>query len=173
VFGIVKCRLYSGPGTSTTKNQAYNDYYLLVGFGRACTPVRCAHPSFLAHCHAKTGAARPPDRPASYSSPKNKKINYFQKQMLYFRLELGPPGVYRISFHRTTEALIHNTPRPLPRPTHRTLLSCSAPKKIMSPVPAPTPAPPIAASLLLLANNTYMEKNPAKNHNIGPRVISH
>jgi hypothetical protein len=27
-------------------------YLLLVGFGRACAPVRCAHPSFWAHCHA-------------------------------------------------------------------------------------------------------------------------
>ncbi len=126
-----------------------------MGFGRACTPVRCAHPSFfsfLAYCHAKTGAARPLDRPATYSSPKNKKINYFQKQMLYLRLELGPAGVYRISFQRTTEALIHKTPRPFPRPTHRT---CSAPKKIVSPAPAPTPATPIAASLLLLANNIW------------------
>jgi hypothetical protein len=25
---------------------------ILVGFGRACAPVRCAHPSFWAHCHA-------------------------------------------------------------------------------------------------------------------------
>jgi hypothetical protein len=33
---------------------------ILVGFGRACTPVRCAHPSFLAYCEAKQGAARPP-----------------------------------------------------------------------------------------------------------------
>jgi hypothetical protein len=32
----------------------------LVGFGRACAPMRCAHPSFWAHCHAKQGAARPP-----------------------------------------------------------------------------------------------------------------
>jgi hypothetical protein len=31
-----------------------------VGFGRACAPVRCAHPSFWVHCHAKRGAARPP-----------------------------------------------------------------------------------------------------------------
>ncbi len=29
-------------------------------FVRACAPVRLAHPSFLAHCHAKRGAARPP-----------------------------------------------------------------------------------------------------------------
>jgi hypothetical protein len=27
-------------------------YYLLVGFGRVCAPVRCEHPSFWAHCHA-------------------------------------------------------------------------------------------------------------------------
>jgi hypothetical protein len=33
-------------------------YYGLVGFGRACAPVRCAHPSFWVHCHAKRGAAR-------------------------------------------------------------------------------------------------------------------
>ena len=26
-------------------------YWLLVGFGPACAPVRCAHPSFLVHCH--------------------------------------------------------------------------------------------------------------------------
>jgi hypothetical protein len=31
----------------------------LVGSGRACAPVRCAHPSFSAHCHANRGAARP------------------------------------------------------------------------------------------------------------------
>ncbi len=32
---------------------------LLVGFGRACAPVRCAHPSFLTHCHSYRGAVRP------------------------------------------------------------------------------------------------------------------
>jgi hypothetical protein len=31
----------------------------LVGFRRACAPVRCAHPSFRAHCHTNRGAARP------------------------------------------------------------------------------------------------------------------
>jgi hypothetical protein len=34
----------------------FNDFFkimlILVGFGRACAPVRCAHPSFWAHCHA-------------------------------------------------------------------------------------------------------------------------
>ncbi len=34
-------------------------------FCRACAPVRCAHPSFWAHCHAKQGAARPPAIAAS------------------------------------------------------------------------------------------------------------
>ncbi len=36
-----------------------------MGFGRACAPVCCAHPSFWAHCHAKQGAARPPPIAAS------------------------------------------------------------------------------------------------------------
>ncbi len=37
-----------------------NKYKILVGFGLACAPVRCAHPSFWVNCHAKRGAARPP-----------------------------------------------------------------------------------------------------------------
>jgi hypothetical protein len=44
----------------------------LVGFGRACAPVRCAHPSFWAHCQAQEGAARPPPIAASLL-PQNKK----------------------------------------------------------------------------------------------------
>ncbi len=39
-------------------------FLVLVDFGRACAPVRCAHPSFLAHCHPKRGAARPPPCPS-------------------------------------------------------------------------------------------------------------
>ncbi len=31
-----------------------------MGFGRACAPVRCAHPSFGALKHVQRGAARPP-----------------------------------------------------------------------------------------------------------------
>jgi hypothetical protein len=49
----------------------------LVGFGRACAPVRCTHPSFRAHKHAKR--AQPPIG-ASLLPQKFKKINYFQKQ---------------------------------------------------------------------------------------------
>jgi hypothetical protein len=50
-----------------------------VGFGRACAPVRCAHPSFWVHHHAKRGAVRPPAHRSfavSYSIPKNRKENY-------------------------------------------------------------------------------------------------
>jgi hypothetical protein len=54
----------------------------LVGFGRACAPVRCAHPSFWAYYHPKRGAARPSPAHGSfsafYSSPKN---NNFKKQI--------------------------------------------------------------------------------------------
>ncbi len=46
-------------------------YNIVVGFGRACAPVCCAHPSFWAHKHAKLALR------AQYSSfaasPKNKK----------------------------------------------------------------------------------------------------
>jgi hypothetical protein len=49
---------------------------LLVGFGHACAPVRCAHPSFL----APIGALRAPPPIASSLLPKNIKIHYFQKQ---------------------------------------------------------------------------------------------
>jgi hypothetical protein len=50
-------------------------YYKLVGFGRACAPVRCAHPSFWAQCHIKPDAARPPAHrsfAAFYSTPRTK-----------------------------------------------------------------------------------------------------
>ncbi len=40
-------------------------YQTLVGFGRACAPVRCAHPFCLAHLHVQRGAARPPPIAAS------------------------------------------------------------------------------------------------------------
>ena len=40
-------------------------YIILVGFGRACAPVRCAHPPFWAHYQAKRGAARHPPIAAS------------------------------------------------------------------------------------------------------------
>jgi hypothetical protein len=72
--------------------------FILVCFVRACAPVRCAHPSFLAHCHAKRGAARPPVRrsfAASYSTPKN---------ILNLLSNLGRPREGLFSFNSTTEA---------------------------------------------------------------------
>ena len=56
-----------------------------MGFGRACTPVRCAHPSFWAHCHAKRGAARPPHRPSQL------RCFLFDPQKYIKSVELGPP----------------------------------------------------------------------------------
>ncbi len=59
-------------------------YTVLVGFGRACAPVRCAHPSFWAHYHAKQGAARPPTIAAL--------LLLIYPPKLSLRPELGPPG---------------------------------------------------------------------------------
>ncbi len=39
-----------------------------MGFGRACALVRCAHPSFWVHRHAKRGAVRPPAN-CSFADP--------------------------------------------------------------------------------------------------------
>jgi hypothetical protein len=48
--------------------------HILVGFGRACAPVRCAHPSFWALCHAQRGAA-PPSTHRSFAAPAKQKKN--------------------------------------------------------------------------------------------------
>jgi hypothetical protein len=75
-------------------------YVRLVGFGLACVPVRCAHPSFWVHCYAKRGAACPLPRPsrsfaASYSTPEN----------IYILSNLGRPRQGLFSIHWTTEAM--------------------------------------------------------------------
>jgi hypothetical protein len=52
---------------------SYSFISTLVGFGRACAPVRCAHPSFGTHCHAKQALRAPPAHrsfAASYLPPK-------------------------------------------------------------------------------------------------------
>ncbi len=75
-----------------------------MGFGRACAPVRCAHPSSWAHCHAKRGAARPPalrSFAASYFTPKN----------ILNLSNLGRPRQGPFSFHRNTEAMKYKVPR--------------------------------------------------------------
>jgi hypothetical protein len=77
----------------------------LVGFGRACNPVRCAHLSFWALKHAQRGATLlliyPPPPPK-----------------LPLRPELGPPGAFTVSFHW---AKLHSTE------LHCILLSYAAP----------------------------------------------
>ena len=49
-------------------------------------PVRCAHPSFWAHCHAKRGAARPPPSPPIAAS-----LFLILPQKYIKSVELGPP----------------------------------------------------------------------------------
>jgi hypothetical protein len=68
-----------------------NIIYILVGFGRACAPVRCAHPSFWAHKHTKRALRAPP---RSCAAPPEKKKIISRNKMLPFRPKLGPPGAY-------------------------------------------------------------------------------
>ncbi len=49
-------------------------YHILVGFGRACAPVRCADPSFWAHCNAPAPA---PAHRSFAATPEIKKIDLF------------------------------------------------------------------------------------------------
>jgi hypothetical protein len=84
-------------------------FKLLVSFGRACAPVRCAHPSFWSHYHAQRGAARPPAY-RSFAA-----LIYPPK--LFHRSELGRQG--RISFHW---AKLHPTELLHPNELHCTLL---------------------------------------------------
>ncbi len=75
-----------------------------MGFGLACAPVRCAHPSFWVHYHAKRGAARPPAHrsfAASYSTTKS----------IYNLSNLGRPCQGLFSFH-------WNMRSPATRPAH-------------------------------------------------------
>ncbi len=57
-----------------------------MGFGRACAPVRCAHPSSWVHYHAKRGAARPPP-----PRPSQLHCFLFYPQKYIKSVELGPP----------------------------------------------------------------------------------
>ncbi len=72
----------------------------LVGFGRACAPVRCAHPSFWAHKHAKRDAAGLPVQrsfAASSLSPKNQNNLFPETKCFPSGPNSGRQG--RISFH--------------------------------------------------------------------------
>jgi hypothetical protein len=63
---------------------------ILVGFGRACAPMRCAHPSFWALCHAQRGAARP-SAYRSFAAPPKQKKTISRNKMSPSRPKLGPP----------------------------------------------------------------------------------
>jgi hypothetical protein len=64
-------------------------YFKLVGFGRACAPV------FLASLTRQTGRCGSPPPSQLRCSPKNKKINYFQKQNASLQaLTWAARGVY-------------------------------------------------------------------------------
>jgi hypothetical protein len=102
------------------KNKLYEVYFLVniyiqVGFGRACAPVRCAHPSFWANCHAKKGRCAPPARrsfAASYSTPKK----YIKS------IQLGPPTSKAfftpLDHLQTAEIMKYEVPWPRPSQLH-------------------------------------------------------
>jgi hypothetical protein len=106
VNGIFKKAILVSRRKKNTNSKVVK-YEVLVDFRRACAPVRCAHPSFPAHCHAKRGAARPPAHrsfAASHSTSKN-------KQNLS---NLGRPHQGLFSFHWTTEAMKYEVRAPAP-----------------------------------------------------------
>ncbi len=90
-----------------------------MGFGRACAPVRCAHPSFWAHLFAKRGAARPPVHRSFAASHSSKiRTTYFLKQNASLQASGPTSGRQgRIFFHW---AKLH------PTELHWTLLSYAA-----------------------------------------------
>jgi hypothetical protein len=56
--------------------------------------LRCAHPSYWAHYHAKLGAVRPPAH-RSFAALPPPKINYFQKQNAFLQARTRTArGVY-------------------------------------------------------------------------------
>jgi hypothetical protein len=97
-------------------------YSLLVGFGRACAPVRSAHPSFWAHGHSERGAARPPPArrsfAASYSTPKNIYIKSSSSSFIYSHniksFTCGPRVfqffIYKYKIYRTWAAHVFADP---------------------------------------------------------------
>jgi hypothetical protein len=90
-------------------------YKKLVGFGLACAPVRCAHPSFWAHLPAKRGAACPPI--AASLLPQKLKINKLFPETKCFPSGPNSDRQGRISFHW---AKLH------PTELHCTLLTYAA-----------------------------------------------
>ncbi len=74
-------------------------YDKLVGFGRACAPVRCAHPSFCS-LPRQMGRCAPP-LPAHRSFA----VSYLTPKNIFNLSNLGRPRQGPFSFHRNTEAM--------------------------------------------------------------------
>ncbi len=89
----------------------------LVGFGRACAPVRCAHLSFWAHCHPKRDAARPPPCPSQL------RCFSFDPQRYIKSIQLGPPTSKAfftpLDHMHTAEAMKYEVPWPRPSQLRR------------------------------------------------------
>ncbi len=83
--------------------------WLLVDFGRACAPVRCAHPSFWAHCHPNGGLRPPPSIAASLLLIQPPKIYKIHKVLTYEEYR-AVSGVFQN---------IHPPPPPTPLSTQR------------------------------------------------------
>jgi hypothetical protein len=79
--------------------------FILEGFGRTCAPVRCAHPSFWAHCHAQRALHAPPPIAASLLHHKQK-VNYPVTKCFPSGPNSGRRG--RIFFH-WAKLRIHST----------------------------------------------------------------
>jgi hypothetical protein len=79
-----------------------------VGFGRACAPVRCAHPSFSARCHANQAAVHPAPAHRSFAA----------SQKYIKSIELGPPTSKAFFFPQDHRGYVIWGPLPQPRPSH-------------------------------------------------------
>ncbi len=132
-----------------------------MGFGSACAPVRCAHPSFWAHYQAQQGAARPPHR--SFAAPPKIKNKLFPETKCFAS---GPNSGRQghIFFHWTTEASKYNIPRPSPHLSHPSKLRCTQLSLVFTvsyyiPRPQPRPSQNRWSSQIIW-------KKPAKNHSM-------
>jgi hypothetical protein len=70
---LAKTPSQPSPSPFLDPRKSEGGYTVLVGFGRACAPMRCAHPSFWALCHTQQGAARPPAHRSFAAPPKTPK----------------------------------------------------------------------------------------------------
>jgi hypothetical protein len=95
----------------------------------------------------------------------------FQKQNGSLQARTRAARGVHLSLHWTKEALIYNIPRPSPHPSHPCKLFGTL-KNIMPPFPAPQPRSAHCSFACSICRIIY-RKDPAKNHSMGPSVISH